>query len=325
MQMLSRWLRQPQRVWLRRALFQIHLWLGLALGLYVAVLSLSGSVLVYRIELDRYFATPRVVLNDRATPMTAEQIGAAAARAYPDWSVKSVHEGRYRAEERGRTGGRPRRPPDPTATVVLERAGETKDRLFDPYTGKDLGDSTTQGQFFVLWLVRLHDELLLERPHGGWWNGLFSLVFTLVVLTGLVVWWPGVARWPRSLRISLTSSWRRIVWDIHSMFGFWLFLFMLMWGVSGWYLGMPEPLSALVDRYSDPNLEFGERVGDIALSWLTRLHFGRWRDPVWGPWLQAVWAVVGVVPAIMFVTGTLMWWNRVVRRRQTDRYTGQPL
>jgi uncharacterized iron-regulated membrane protein len=88
---------------------------------------------------------------------------------------------------------------------------------------------------------------------------------------------------------------------------------------------MPEPLSALVDRYSDPNLEFGERVGDIALSWLTRLHFGRWRDPVWGPWLQAVWAVVGVVPAIMFVTGTLMWWNRVVRRRQTDRYTGQPL
>jgi uncharacterized iron-regulated membrane protein len=32
--------------------------------------------------------------------------------------------------------------------------------------------------------------------------------------------------------------------------------------------------------------------------------------------LKAVWAAVGVVPAIMFVTGAIMWWNRVVRRRR---------
>jgi uncharacterized iron-regulated membrane protein len=235
--------------------------------------------------------------------------------------VKAVHEGRYRARagDQGRSGGRggPRRPPDPTASVVLERSGETKDRLFDPYTGNDLGDSTTQGQFFVLWLVRLHDELLLDRPDGPWWNGLLSLVFTLVVVTGFVVWWPGVARWTRSLRISARGGWRRFNWDLHSALGFWLFLFMLMWGVSGWYLGMPEPVTALVDRYSDPNIEYGDRPADIALAWLTRLHFGRWRDPAWGPWLKAVWAAVGVVPAVMFVTGTIMWWNRVIRRKRT--------
>ena len=55
----QRWLRQPQRVWLRRASFQIHLWIGLALGLYIVMLSVTGSVLVYRNELDRFFATPR--------------------------------------------------------------------------------------------------------------------------------------------------------------------------------------------------------------------------------------------------------------------------
>ena len=27
--------------------------------------------------------------------------------------------------------------------------------------------------------------------------------------------------------------------------------------------------------------------GDIFLEWLPRLHFGRWRDPVWGPWFKA--------------------------------------
>jgi uncharacterized iron-regulated membrane protein len=90
---------------------------------------------------------------------------------------------------------------------------------------------------------------------------------------------------------------------------------MLMWGISGWYLGMPEPLTDFVESISDPEGVYGERPGDIALTWLSRLHFGRWREPGWGPWLKAAWAAIGAVPAVMFVTGLLMWWNRVVRKR----------
>jgi uncharacterized iron-regulated membrane protein len=245
--------------------------------------------------------------------MTADALRAAAASLYPDWTVTAVNEGRYQA----RAGSR--RPPDPTASIILERNGERKDRLFNPYTGEDLGDNTTAGQLFMLWVVSLHDELLLDRPEGPWWNGLLSLVFTLLVLTGGVVWWPGIARWKRSVAVQVTGGWRRFNWDLHSALGFWLFLFMLMWGISGWYLGMPDPLMNLVDRFADPDGVYGERPGDIALTWLTRLHFGRWRNPGWGPWLQAVWALVGLVPAVMFVTGTIMWWNRVVRRRRPAR------
>jgi len=91
-----------------------------------------------------------------------------------------------------------------------------------------------------------------------------------------------------------------------------LFLFMLMWGISGFYLGVPEPFSNFVDSISDPDAFLGDRPGDIVLSWLTRLHFGRWRGQ---PLLKAFWAFVGLVPALMFVTGVVMWWNRVLRRR----------
>jgi uncharacterized iron-regulated membrane protein len=140
------------------------------------------------------------------------------------------------------------------------------------------------------------------------------------VLTGFVVWWPGVTRWTRSLRISVNSGWRRFNWDLHSTLGFWLLLFMLMWGISGWYLGMPEPLTAFAERFSDPDSESGARPSDVVLSWLASLHFGRWRDPTWGPWLKAVWAAVGLSPAIMFVTGTIMWWNRVLRPRLSRRH-----
>jgi uncharacterized iron-regulated membrane protein len=310
------WLRQPQRVWLRRASFQVHLWIGIAIGLYIVVLSVTGSALVYRNELDRWLATPRAVFDENARAMSADELRDAAARAYPGWNVADVSEGRTTRRPAGRGGGRGgNRPPDPTASVTLEREDERKDRLFNPYTGADLGDSTTRGQLFILWLVRLHDELLMDRPDGPWWNGLLSLVFTVLVLTGAVVWWPGVTRWKRSLGVKFNAGWRRLNWDLHSALGFWLFLFMMMWGISGWYLGMPEPLTNFVERFSDPNAVYGERPGDIALSWLSRLHFGRWRDPGWGPWLKAAWAVIGVIPAIMFVTGLIMWFNRVVKKR----------
>ena len=298
--MWTQWVRQPQNVWLRRALFQVHLWTGLAIGLYILVLSVTGSVLVYRNELDRYFATVRPAYDAKATRLTTDQLRAAAERVYPGWEITRVGDTITRR--------------NPTIEIWVERSGEKRERLFNPYTGADLGDSVTQGEYFVLWLARLHDELLFDRP-GRYWNGMLSLVMTVLVVTGLVVWWPGSGRWKRSLQIKWSSGWRRFNWDLHGAVGFWLFLFMLMWGISGFYLGVPEPFSNFVDSISDPDAFLGERPGDVVLLWLTRLHFGRWRN---APVLKAVWAVIGLVPALMFVTGVIMWWNRVLRRRKIE-------
>lgn len=295
MSVWGRWVRQPQRVWLRRALFQVHLWTGIGLGLYVVILSVTGSALVYRTDLDLYFRTPRPEFVRDAKRVPSEEIRATAQTLYPDWEVTRVSD---RVSRR-----------NPTIQVDLRRGEETKERLFNPYTGQDLGDATTKGEWFLLWLVRLHDELLLDRE-GRYINGYLSAVFTVTVLTGLVVWWPGVSRWKRSLTVKASSGWRRFNWDLHGVLGLWLFLFSLMWGVSGFYLGVPEPFTDLVDKFSDPNAEYGERMGDVVLMWLSRLHFGRWRD---NEPLRAVWALVGLVPAVLFVTGVIMWWNRTLR------------
>ena len=200
--------------------------------------------------------------------MTADQIRDAAARAYPGWTVTGVFEGRYTARG-GRGEGRgPRRPPDPTASVDLERGGEKKDRLFDPYTGADLGDNFTRGQSAVLWLVRLHDELLLGRLDGGWWNGALSLVFTLVVLTGCVVWWPGgdaLGTEPSHqheermapFQLGCPQRARLLVAAVHADVG--------RLGLVPW---IPEPLTAFVERYSDPDgatwRETGRHCPDVA-------------------------------------------------------------
>jgi uncharacterized iron-regulated membrane protein len=297
MSVWNHWWQQPQRVWLRRALFQVHLWLGLALGLYIVVLSVTGSALVYRRELVALFRTPVPDLDPSAQQLTLDELRAAAARAYPDHQITDVIESITR-----RTAA---------VRITVERNGEKKERVFNPYTGEDLGDLFTRGERAVLWTVRLHDDLLNDSE-GRYWNGVASAFVTLLCLTGAVVWWPGVNRWRRSLIVKSSSGWRRFTWDLHSATGAWLFLFILMWGVSGFYMGVPEPFTAFVEYVSEPDVEMlGERPGDLALVWLTRLHFGRWQNE----WLKALWAAIGLVPAAMFVTGALMWWNRVVRRR----------
>ena len=174
--MWSQWMRQPQTHWLRRALFQVHLWSGLAIGLYLVMLSITGSVLVYRIELGRILAAPRPVYEPSRTRLTTTEIRQSAERVYPGWTVKEIGEKITRRE--------------PTISVSLERGDEKKERLFNPYTGADLGDSFTRGEAWLLWIVNLHDELLFGHE-GRFWNGVGSGIATVVCLTGLVVWWPG--------------------------------------------------------------------------------------------------------------------------------------
>ena len=47
----QQWLDRPEKFWFRAVLFQIHFWVGAAVGAYIFLLSLSGSAIVYRNEL----------------------------------------------------------------------------------------------------------------------------------------------------------------------------------------------------------------------------------------------------------------------------------
>jgi uncharacterized iron-regulated membrane protein len=44
----QQWLDRPEKFWLRQGLFQVHLWVGAIAGAYVIVMSVSGSVIVFR-------------------------------------------------------------------------------------------------------------------------------------------------------------------------------------------------------------------------------------------------------------------------------------
>src|SRR5688572_14553489 len=86
----GQWLRQPQAIWLRKAAFQVHLWTGLAIGLYIVMLCLTGSVLVYRDVLDEVVETPAPAFEPGREALSTAQLTEAAQRAYPGYTVTRV-------------------------------------------------------------------------------------------------------------------------------------------------------------------------------------------------------------------------------------------
>ena len=302
MTLRERLLRQPQNVWIRRALFQVHLWTGIGVGLYILMISITGSAIVYRREITRLaWSVPTVVPTGRL--MTVEELSAAVKKAYPRFDVVSV-----------KMPSQPNR----AAEVLMTRGGRRRERVFDPYTGKDLGDVASEEPKLLYRTVQLHDDLLGGRT-GRLVNGVGALFLTVLCITGAVIWWPGTGRWRRSLMLRRNVGWQRFNWDLHSAMGFWMFAFLFIWAISGIYLSFPEPFSNFVDYVQpmDPT-NIKPRSGDEFLAWLARIHFGR----AWGTSVKTLWTTLGLVPAVLFVTGGIMWWNRVLR--PALRKSGQP-
>lgn len=289
----QRWLRHPQAVWLRRALFQVHLWTGLSLGVYIVVISLSGSALVFR---DRIFKAlgnkPRtVVISGPRLP--DDELRVLAQKAYPRYRAGYVFGGKQR---------------DHASIVVLDRNGKYKQELFDPYSGQDLGPADPAVLRALTWLADLHFNLLAGEE-GRRWNGYAAVLVTLLVLTGSVVWWPGIESWRRSLAARTTGNWKRFNWELHSMIGFWTYAFSLMWGITGIYVVFPAPFQRVAGLFLTPDL-FDPRHSpdEQLLRWFSLVHFGNFGPGEWI--LRTVWVLLGLAPPLLFVTGGLMWWNR---------------
>jgi uncharacterized iron-regulated membrane protein len=370
--------------WSRRALFQVHLWTGLALGLYAVAISVSGSILVYAPQLGAW-AHPQL-----------REVPAGALGGRPAISPST-------ALERVRTAlpGRPllniqiASEPDRAHVVGLLEHREYLVVFVHPATGQV--SPPVHGRGAALgWIERLHSNFFSGRP-GRVANGIGGLLLVLLAASGIVIWWPGRGQFARALRIDWGAGWKRVVFDLHNALGIWLLVPVLVLSVTGAYFTWPQvyrdvvsrvspvtrrqaPRSTVpvtpgpsvtldtviararqanpaqpairvdlpgtptspyvvvatrapedgarastttfVDRYSGAVLEVrrgGQPAtwGDAVIAWLAPLHTGHFGGPV----VHVVWAVLGLAPTVLFVTGLLMWWNRVIvpRRRQMAR------
>ena len=213
------------RLWCSR----VHLWVGLALGLVLVVVSVTGSALVFRHEIDR-------ALNPALL-----RVEPSGERVPPGALVTGVEEA---------TGGAVRlvrlpRAPDHAAEVWL--ADDDRRVYADPYTGAVLGvRGGNEGAMNALFA--LHAELLGGEV-GARVVGVVGLLTVLLAATGLVLWWPTPPT-VRRLRKALAVVWRRGPWrlnyDLHRAGGFWTAGFLVLVAATGSALVFYDAAGALL-------------------------------------------------------------------------------
>jgi len=280
----------------RRALVQIHRWIGVILFAYVATLSVTGGVLVYRPELFRHFEPQPIEVAAGGVLLSDKQLLAGARRAFPAEEPGAIWRGRE---------------PNHAVEIELTSEGKTRGYLFDPYTGRPLRHAIPWDFWLVLKLLDVHRELLGGET-GRLINGALGLGLVFLALSGVLAWRPNKAK---TLSPSVRKQPGRLR-RLHMTVGIWAALFAFMWGLTGFNLAYPEVLMAAVD-YFEPLDETKpvERVGDTISFWLTYLHFGRFGGYVPGcergsgcdGGLKAVWTFIAITPVFLAGSGFLLW------------------
>lgn len=200
-----------------RTVWRWHFYAGLLCVPFVVVLAISGSVYLFKPQIEAYGerAYDSLQITGKAAPVS-EQVRAALTQ------LPGATPTAYELPRSPQSAGR----------VIVRHDGQAVRVYVHPQSSKVLY-TFPENQRLMRWLFRLHGELLM----GDWGSHLVETAasWTIVmILTGLYLWWPrGAKGWggivyPR-LRQGSRAMWR----DLHSVTGFWVSSLALMLLLSG--------------------------------------------------------------------------------------------
>lgn len=251
----------------RKFFNDIHLWLGLISGLVIFLVCLSGTIYTYQTELVEMSAPHlhQVQVPQQAKVLPFKQM---SANIQPKDStlLSSIQ-----FSERG----------DESYEFTFSKPGggrgSSTTYFVNPYSGEVLGNSDhkTGMRKFMGYMFSLHRWLLLDkietpifgefpnRKLGSWITGICTILFTLGVITGIVIWFPNKLRsWKQGLKIKVGGSWKRTNHDLHNTLGLYSCIVLFLMGVTGpffsfdWYrTGLRKALGT----YEAPKGERGEK------------------------------------------------------------------
>ncbi len=242
-----------QRLKARRKLWlKVHLWLGLGLGLFLAVIGITGSVLVFWKEIDQ-------ALNPGLYTSAAESGGQ---------QRRSLDELFTAAQNSAPTGWQSMYGDAPeqsngnylfhfyyeTPSEQTENA-ESLNVAVDPFTAQVVSHRV----FYHTWnplkhslvgfFFKLHYAMFLGEA-GVVAVGILACLLLISVLTGLILWWPLTGKWRRALTIKRRASRERFNHDLHQTCGVYSLLVLLALLISGIYFNLPEQFRWLVNACS---------------------------------------------------------------------------
>lgn len=209
----------------------IHRYLGLAVGIVICLLGLSGSMLVFRPELERVLRPDLFYVSPASTASaTLEEMRAIALASSPGLELYRI---RLAADEHS------------SYEFILGSGGTFTDYVYvDPNSRRVLGVRKAGSDFF-LWLQSLHFDLLAGEK-GRRINGGVATALLILGLSRLLLW----VRATPSVIPRLWPRWRvrtaRRNWGVHVSFGFWSLPFLVLIATTALYFAFHNPVARFI-------------------------------------------------------------------------------
>lgn len=253
----------PKSSLFKRIMAWLHLWLGLASGIIVVIVSITGCCYVFENEIKDMIETWRFVepqqkafLNpsqltafaekrmkgEKATSVTYSEKDEAAIVAFftPD-KVKDGDMKMKGHDHAKMAAGNPKgkKGKDAKAEGGKRRMGTFTSIYVNPYSGEILNVKEArrgEGTDFFRFMLNGHRALWLPYDIGRPIIGVAILIFFFLLISGIVLWWP--VKWIKSVRdksfkVKWNAKFKRVNYDLHNVFGFYSMLFLLLISTTG--------------------------------------------------------------------------------------------
>ncbi|QNH61987.1 PepSY-associated TM helix domain-containing protein [Hymenobacter sediminicola] len=221
----------------KKTVGKLHLWLGLASGLVVFIVSLTGAIFVFQDDIRDLTEPWRKVEVQQSAYVLPSRLQAAALAQHPGVDAATTWVTYFG--------------PERSATVFFIDKDDLPIQVYlNPYTGQVLHEQNLRTHFFTI-IQEIHMHLLLPEAVAKWVVGISISIFVVMMLTGLVLWWPK-RKQERKQRFTIKwgARWRRINYDLHNVLGFYAASIGLVLALSGLFMLYPwllEPLVLAVD------------------------------------------------------------------------------
>ncbi|GAA0878846.1 PepSY-associated TM helix domain-containing protein [Algoriphagus jejuensis] len=206
---------------LKKWIGKIHLWLGLSSGLVVFIVAVTGCIYAFQTEIKDLTYSFLFVEQQKGVVLPPSQISEIAQNAFPEGHLHAVL---YPTRDR-------------SVQAIFFSYGEGFDHYkiayINPYTGEVLRLKDEYADFFRF-ILDGHFYLWLPIEIGQPVVATFTLIFLVMVISGLILWWPRKKKnLQQSLTVKWSARWRRKNYDLHQVLGFYVMTFALIFAVTG--------------------------------------------------------------------------------------------
>lgn len=214
-----------------RSLFTWHSYFGLITGIFLLLLGLSGSLLVFMEEQDEWLNQHLLAVAPQSEKLPLDSLYHTITQRYPRldgiaWMNPNV--------------------PDEQAYNFRLYLNDTKLSTYDlgvitlnPYTGAILREGRYDrfSSGLMQWLFQFHFSFHLGMP-GAALTAVFGLTMLVSILTGLVVYrkhlWKAL-----TFRVGIkTKNWRTISSGLHRVVGVWSLVFNVVIFFTGFWMNL---------------------------------------------------------------------------------------